>query len=99
MSRPSGSCSRMEASKMLRSFQKTAFRCSVQPMTGGASHLVRDCVGQSSKWDRKRQRDQKPTMSLGCKKTELIASKRTQFTLSGPNALEANVRFGSKADI
>jgi len=38
-------------------------------------------------------------MSVGCKKTELIASKRTQSTLSGRNALEANVRFGSKADM
>src|SRR6266513_3341601 len=36
-------------------------------------------------------------MSVGCKKTELIASKRTQFTLLGRNGPEANVRFGSLA--
>src|SRR5215469_18076626 len=38
-------------------------------------------------------------MSVGCMKTELIASKRMQFTLLGRNGPEANVRFGSKADI
>src|SRR6476661_10936257 len=38
-------------------------------------------------------------MSVGCKRTELIASKRTQFTLLGRNDPEANVRFGSKADV
>src|SRR5215831_13201895 len=38
-------------------------------------------------------------MSVGCKKTELVASKRTQFTLLGRNGPEANVRFGSKADM
>ena len=32
-------------------------RRSVQRMTGGPSHLVLDCVGQSSKWVRKRQRE------------------------------------------
>src|SRR4029453_7061360 len=99
MSCLSGSCSRMEASKMLRSFQKTAFRRSVQLMTGGPSHLVLDCVGQSSKGVWKRQRESKPTMSVGYKKTELVASKRTQFTLLGRNGPEANVRFGSLADI
>src|SRR6516162_8401124 len=38
-------------------------------------------------------------MSVGCKKTELIESKRMQFTLLGQNGPEPNVRFGSKADI
>jgi hypothetical protein len=37
-------------------------------------------------------------MSVGCKKTELIASKRTLFTLLGRNGPEANVRFMPKAD-
>jgi hypothetical protein len=46
-----------EALKMLTSFLKTTFRRSVQLMTGGPSHLVLDCVGQSSKWVRKRRRE------------------------------------------
>jgi hypothetical protein len=36
-------------------------------------------------------------MLVGCKKTELIASKQTQFTPFERNGPEADIRFGSEA--